>query len=56
MVQPDMYLNERATSMIETVDCGRCGTELAKNDDARREEDGEVYYLCDDCIAEDNSP
>lgn len=40
-----------------TTTCRRCENKLAKNDDARREdEDGTVYYLCDDCIEDDNQP
>jgi len=37
--------------MVETAECVACDTELAKNDDARRERDGEVVYYCDACIA-----
>jgi hypothetical protein len=37
------------------TECNRCSTKLAKNDDARREQDGRVYYLCDGCIADDNA-
>lgn len=38
------------------AECRECGTRLAKTDDARREDDSGVYYLCDGCLADRADP
>lgn len=43
--------SETGPRTVETAECDVCDTPLAKNDDARRERNGRVFYYCDKCLA-----